>query len=289
MTHNETPSSARKDKTAPIVLGVLAVLAIAAMGYVFTQNKGAGSDTEIVEIAAGEFPPMPDTPQGYTSEQANGIEPAASEKPDMEDEVSTEEPAGSAPPPPAEEQAESGLDMDRILGVRAVGDPDAPVRIDEFASLTCSHCGDFHTQTYDALKEKYIDTGKVYFVFNDFPLNKPALDASIVARCLPEERYESFVNLLFKTQRQWATQGYEKALLQNAKLAGLSEDKFHACMDSEELEKGLEQNIQKSRETYDIQSTPTFVFNNGAETIRGASSLKAFDQVINKLNSGGGQ
>src|SRR5690606_15453244 len=65
---------------------------------------------------------------------------------------------------------------DTPLGVRTLGNPDAPIKVEEFASLTCGHCAAFHNSTFLQLKSKYIDTGKVFFTFTDFPLNAPALD-----------------------------------------------------------------------------------------------------------------
>ena len=68
-----------------------------------------------------------------------------------------------------------------------IGDESAPITIIEYASLSCSHCADFHTNTLETLKEEYIDSGKVRFVFRDFPFNYPALLGSMVLRCIPED------------------------------------------------------------------------------------------------------
>lgn len=70
---------------------------------------------------------------------------------------------------------------------KELGDENAPVVIEEYASLSCNHCASFHKDTFPKLKEEYIDTGKVYFIYNDFPLNASALDGAMVARCMPEK------------------------------------------------------------------------------------------------------
>ncbi|MEM6781153.1 MAG: thioredoxin domain-containing protein [Pseudomonadota bacterium] len=256
-----------KNNTFILIAILTAVFVIGAITFfVMTDNQDNGAFEEAsVSIEGDDYPPMPQSIQGASLEElgaySNNIEPAATEETAI---------------------APTGLSLESFLAERSVGDPNAPVRIDEFASLTCSHCAAFHINTYDAVKEKYIDTGKVYFVFNDFPLDKAALDASITVRCLPVDKHEAFLSLLFKTQRQWAAEGYMKALKQNAKLAGLSDEDFEKCH-SDEFKKAFEEQLMKTREGYDIQSTPTFVLNKGQETIRGASSIRTFDQVISKL------
>lgn len=285
---DDKPEKSTSVSPVIIVSALVAVVAIAAAGYFFMNNKTAsdGMNDEIAAIAEdADYPPMPESIDGSGIESAgrasNGIEPAAED--DLEVDTQAAEESDREAPAAEIEKAEAKTGIDAFLAERAMGDPSAPIRIDEFASLTCSHCASFHNNTLAAVKEKYVDTGKVYFVFNDFPLDKAALDASITARCLPEDKYEAFISLLFKTQRVWAAEGYIKALQQNAKLAGLSDKEFKECHENSAYRKGLEAKIQSARENYDIQSTPTFILNNGEDTIRGASSIKTFDQVIGKL------
>ncbi|MGB0720728.1 MAG: thioredoxin domain-containing protein, partial [Bdellovibrionales bacterium] len=86
------------------------------------------------------------------------------------------------------------IDVDAALSDRILGDANAPMRISEHSSLTCGHCGAFHKHTFKPFKEKWIDGGKAYLVFSDFPLNAPALHAAMAARCLPDTtRYFEFV------------------------------------------------------------------------------------------------
>lgn len=167
------------------------------------------------------------------------------------------------------------------LAERSLGNPDAPVKIEEFASLTCSHCAEFHKSTFAEFRKNYIDTGKVFFTFTDFPLNAPALDGSITARCMPPEQYFTFLSFLFETQQQWAfSQDHKAALLQSAKLAGLSEEKFNECMADTKLKEGLVARMQERGQTHGIDSTPSFVIN-GSTVIRGSVPLAALDQAIN--------
>ena len=95
-----------------------------------------------------------------------------------------------------------GLVIDRLLesvivtpGVKMnemiIGDKNAPITIIEYASLSCSHCADFHINRLPNLIEEFVDTGKAKIVFRDFPFNYPALLGSMVLRCVPKDiRYE---------------------------------------------------------------------------------------------------
>lgn len=179
------------------------------------------------------------------------------------------------------------FDLNAALAPRGLGNPGAPIKIIEYASLTCNHCAHFHNDILPDMKAKYIDTGKVYLEFQEFPLNAPALDAALLARCLPAERYESFTGLLFKTQEDWTTRpDYINSLKQNAKLAGLSDEGIEQCLQSNDLRQAIGKNIQTASEKHKIVSTPTFVINDGAEVIRGAMPLDAFEQAFTKISGG---
>lgn len=183
--------------------------------------------------------------------------------------------------------ASSAINVDEIMGVRALGNPDAPVRIIEYASLTCSHCAHFHNDIFPQLKEKYIDTGKVYFEFREFPLNDPALKATITARCLPKERYEGFISLLFKTQEKWASGiDYMAMLKQNSRLAGLSEERFNACHENGDIKLKIAASMQEAQDKWKISATPSFIINEGAQTISGAQPLENFERAFRDATNG---
>lgn len=168
------------------------------------------------------------------------------------------------------------------LGENALGDPNAPVTIVEYASMTCSHCATFHNETYPALKEKYFDTGKVYFVFREFPLDPVATAAFMLARCVPESQYFTFVEALFKNQNLWAfTNDRIGGLTKMAKQAGLSQEKFEQCLTNQELLDGVNWVKTRGAETFDVNSTPTFFIN--GEIVRGALPLDQFEEKIDQL------
>ncbi|NNF80855.1 MAG: DsbA family protein, partial [Rhizobiales bacterium] len=104
------------------------------------------------------------------------------------------------------------VDVDKLmkagpLGEMALGDEKAPVTIVEYASATCPHCANFHKGTFKELDEKYIKTGKVRFVFREFPFDNPSLAAFMVARCAPKDKYFPMIDVLFQQQSKWAVQG----------------------------------------------------------------------------------
>lgn len=179
------------------------------------------------------------------------------------------------------------IDVEKAMSVRAIGNPDAPVVIKEYASLTCGHCGQFHSETLDQLKTEYIDTGKVYLIFNDFPLNGPALNASMVARCLDESRYYNFISLLFKNQEDWAYDpaNYMTYLRQNAALAGLDNNAFDSCINNEELKTALTEKMRSEQQKYSINSTPTFVINED-NVLTGARDYKFYSDAIEQELAG---
>lgn len=162
----------------------------------------------------------------------------------------------------------------------AMGNPDAPVKVQEFASLSCPHCAEFHTGTLPEVKKELIDTGKVFFEFVNFPLNASAMDAALVALCMPEERYNQFISFLFEQQSKWAFDAnYRHILKQNAKLLGASEEKLDACLADEKMKQGIVARMQEAQEKYKIESTPTFIIN-GKDKISGAVTFTEFKKKI---------
>ncbi|WP_245986936.1 DsbA family protein [Azospirillum thermophilum] len=170
------------------------------------------------------------------------------------------------------------------LGDRVLGDPNAPVTILDYSSMTCPHCATFHTTVLPQIKEKYIDTGKVKLIFRDFPFDQAALRASQIARCAPAERYYPLLDVMFKNQGQWTRAADPaKALSQYGKLAGMSQQTIDSCI----ADKALEDSILTSRMTgeqqHKIEATPTFILNDGKERIEGAQSFETFAKAIDKL------
>ncbi len=164
----------------------------------------------------------------------------------------------------------------------ALGDPDAPVTVIEFFSLTCPHCRMFHENVYNRFKPEYVDSGKVRYVFRDFPLNLPALQATILAHCAGRDRYAAFVDVLFQTFDDWASASdYSEKLAQIGELGGVSRDRFEACLADKDLENAIFQSIADAQAEYGVSSTPTVIVN--GEKYEGAMRFEAFAEHIDRL------
>lgn len=172
--------------------------------------------------------------------------------------------------------------LEAALAERAIGDPKAPVTLYEHSSLSCPHCAHFHRDTLPRLKTEYVDTGKLRIVFRDFPLNAPALAGSLLARCLPADKYFDFTSLVFSTQEAWMkSEDSVKVLRQNAALAGLPPALAESCLGSEALKKGIVEAMQEKGKALGIESTPTFTIDDRPDAkIVGAMDYSAFKAAI---------
>ena len=166
------------------------------------------------------------------------------------------------------------------LGEMALGAEDgAKVTVIEYASATCPHCAAFHAQVYGKLKAEYIDTKKIRFVFREFPLNDAALAAFMIARAAPKESYFPLIDIYFSTLQTWA-EDPAKGLLNIAKQAGFSEEKFNATLRDEALAKAILA-IRDDGEKFGVQGTPSFFIN--GKMYDGERSFEAFKAIIDPL------
>ena len=181
----------------------------------------------------------------------------------------------------------SKLMADNGLPVLSAGPDDAKVTIVEYASMTCPHCSRFHNDVYPKLKEKYVDTGKVRFVFREFPLDKLALAASMLARCAGDGKAMPMVSVLFSKIDDWAfVRGNPvPALLEIAKQAGFTEESFNKCLQDQALVDKLVQQTNVAAKDFNVTSTPTFFIN--GEKLQGAPTVENFAKAIDPLLAGG--
>ena len=186
-------------------------------------------------------------------------------------------PAKAAAPHPLLADAQTVLALskdDRILG-----NPEAPITIVEYASLTCPHCAHFTNDVLPELKKKWIDTGKAKLVLRDYPLDEPALRAAMIARCAPPDRYYGYVDIFFGAQEKWVTaRDYRDALARLVKLGGMSREEFDNCLKNTALENKIVEGRLIASKELDVNSTPTF-FINGIK-FTGAPTLEEFDKVL---------
>ena len=164
------------------------------------------------------------------------------------------------------------------LGDMILGSDSAPCTIIEYASMTCPHCAHFHETVYPDLKRKYIDTGKVRFIFREFPLDQLAAAASMLARCGGKERYFPLVETLFEKQRDWVVQRPLAPLQAISKQAGISEQNFNECLKNQQVLDGIEEVRQRASKQFNVQSTPTFFIN--GKLFRGVITLAEMEKEI---------
>ena len=174
------------------------------------------------------------------------------------------------------------VDTIEALESKSMGEEKAPVKIIEFASLTCGHCAKFHNEVFPLIKENYIDKGKIFFTYNDFPLDKFALKASVVARCSGNKKFFSFLKVLYNKQKDWTrTQDPFKSLLKIAKIGGLKNDEIKVCVGNKSIEDGLLKQRLQSTKVYDIKATPTLYIN--GEKYDGDLTFEALKLKIDSL------
>ncbi len=167
-----------------------------------------------------------------------------------------------------------------------IGDPNAPITIIEYASMSCSHCADFHNNTLEDLKTEYIDTGKVRFVFRDFPFNYPALAGSMMMRCVPNNVRYDYMNALYKLQKTWVIRDQSKTRSELYKImqsGGMKIEEFDACLSNINLENDLLEGVMNAQREFNIRSTPSFIIN--GVLYSGNKNIKEFRQIIDKILS----
>lgn len=169
-----------------------------------------------------------------------------------------------------------------IFPVIGLGDPNAPVYLVEYASLSCSHCAEFHHSILPRLKEDYIDHGKVFIEFREYPTSKSGLDAVKLMRCMPFKRQYKFMDLLFQTQDMWAFTEDPTPLFQNAKLAGMTQESIDACLADEEHELKIMNSIKNGKERYSVSSTPTIIAYPTNEKLKGLTNYKTIQKQIDR-------
>ena len=167
-----------------------------------------------------------------------------------------------------------------------VGDENAPITIIEYASMSCSHCANFHTNTLPELKKEYIDTGKVRMVFRDYPFNYPALMGSMMMRCIPSDLRYDYMNALYQLQSIWVNRDPSITKIELYKImqsGGMTKDEFDACYKDLDIENQILEGVMAAQKDLNIKSTPSFIVN--GNLIEGNKSIKEFRQIIDKILS----
>jgi protein-disulfide isomerase len=152
---------------------------------------------------------------------------------------------------------------DRVLGNR-----NSKVVLIEYGAPSCPVCANFNAQAFPQIRAKYIDTGKVFYVFRMFPLRSDDGMAEKIARCLPEDKYLTFIDLLFKNQPKWdvefgiqSPEGVHAGLVQVGRIAGMSAEQVDQCMANKAEDDRINKVASDGEARYGINATPTFILN----------------------------
>jgi protein-disulfide isomerase len=167
----------------------------------------------------------------------------------------------------------------------SLGNPNAKVTVIEYASASCSHCARWNAEVYPAFKAKYVDTGKVNYVYREMltPPAQVAAAAFLMARCAGKDKYFGVVDSVYRAQEEMFTTGqFREVLVRIAQSSGMDEAKFNACVSDEKALKSLNDRVEKNAKIYNVQGTPTFVVNGKlvGDGAGGERSLAELDAAI---------
>jgi protein-disulfide isomerase len=181
-------------------------------------------------------------------------------------------------------QSASEVAKPQSLPDMALGPATSPVTITEYASMTCGHCANFNETVFPKIKSEYIDSGKIRYVFREFPLDIKAAAGSMLARCIAKDdagKYFAVVDMLFKQQTDWVTKNTTETLTRIGKQAGLSQQAVEDCLKDQALLDKIAADQKFASEVLKVNSTPTFFIN--GEMVKGATSFEEFDKKIKAL------
>jgi protein-disulfide isomerase len=171
--------------------------------------------------------------------------------------------------------------LSEMLAEKTLGSASAPVTMIEYSSLGCTHCAEFHVDTFPRLKSTYIDVGRVKFIFRDYPLDPPSLIAAMVARC-SGSNYFTTLDTLFRTQTSWASAGnYTAAIKSVVSGIGITSEDVDACLAVPGLQNGILAIMTTGTQQYNVQGTPTFFIN--TQRVDGAYPFATYAAIIDSF------
>lgn len=189
----------------------------------------------------------------------------------------------------SEASAQTAADVAKPVSLpdMALGPKDAAVTVVEFASMTCGHCANFNETVFPKIKTEFIDTGKIRYVFREFPLDIKAVAGSMLSRCIAKDdagKYFAVVDMLFKQQNEWVMKNTAETLTRIGKQAGLSQQQVEECLKDQALLDKIAADQKFANEVLKVNSTPTFFIN--GEMLRGEQTFEEFSKKITPLLKG---
>ncbi len=265
---SESEDQTEKNEKSPLgIIWIILVLLVAVLGFAIYNNLSKLDDAQ--SSKATEIAGKDHGEAGHVHDMADDMAATKTMKPALNSDA----------------VVNADFDLEKASKPRILGNPDAPIKISEHSSFTCGHCSKFHQTNFKRIKADYVDTGKAYIIYNDFPLNGHDIKIGAAARCVPEESYFTFIQLLFETQKDWLKEDYIAYIKQNALLTGASSAQIEACLNSEELFEALAKQREVAMDKHDVKATPTLVINDSI-VIPGLSPYadlkKALDAELEK-------
>ena len=170
---------------------------------------------------------------------------------------------------------------------RAIGNPKAKLVFIEYGASSCPVCAAWSAQNFPTLKANYVDTGKVYYVFRQFLIRPDDGAAEKIARCLPEDKYFSFIDLLWRNQSLWDVEfgvtDVHGGLVRLGRMAGLSADQVDKCIENKAEDDRINKVQAEAESRYSINGTPTFILdgtNIGTGNLPIAEMSKTIDAAL---------
>ena len=166
----------------------------------------------------------------------------------------------------------------------ALGDPNAPIEVIEYASFTCPHCARFHSDVWPELKANFIDTGKIHFIFRPVYFDGPGLWADMLARCTGDnDKFFGIAGILFERQAEWSRAssqaGVAEGIVSVGNQAGLDEETVLACLQDNDNAQALVADFQANVERDKIEGTPSFLIDG---VLTDNMSYASFAQLLNE-------
>ena len=184
---------------------------------------------------------------------------------------------------PAEVSVDELMKQGDLKDEAVLGPTDAKITVVEFGSMTCGHCANFTTKVFPEFKTKYIDSGKIRYIFREFPLDNLAAAAAMIARCSGGDKTLAMIETLYEKQADWAfTNGNPvPKLFDIAKQAGFTQESFDKCLTDQKLLDQITSGRTHATEAFGVNSTPTFFIN--GKRLQEVPTLAAFDKMIEPL------
>jgi protein-disulfide isomerase len=253
-----------------LLLAILAVIVIAGGAFAYTALSGSGTGP-LASLAQS------DDHAGASSDKAadaSDITGSTQAPPDVVAQADASKADGS------DKAEQSELLQPGPLPDEVMGQDNAPNTVIEYASLTCPHCARFHSEVFPELKKRYIDTGKVRFIFREFPLDNYATAGFMLARCAGPGKYFPVLGAFFGQQNALLSAKDPYTWIQSfSKQIGFTQESMESCLSNQELLDKVMGVRQRAAEKFGVNSTPTFFINGTVH--RGEMTIEEMEKALN--------